>query len=254
MPAATKVLITGASSGIGACLAVHLAKEGHELFLTGRNGANLQRVKEECLAAAQSSDKGLTTKVHTSLGDVADESCVDRQQQEWKSAFDGRLDVLVLNAGVGRSGGCPIEQNTSKDFDDCFNINVRGVFLWLNKTIPMLKAQKSGQIIVTSSVLGLQTVGNGRAVYAASKWAVEGLVGCVRKELAGSGVKIGLVNPALVDTAWWQEAERGGWPKPIDGSSFLPPDDVVSAMLYLINQGAKCDTERVVLQNYTEPK
>ncbi len=120
------------------------------------------------------------------VGDVGTEKDVNRLVDQALKELDGGVDVLVANAGVGRKG--TIDQVTADEYRDTFRTNVKGVYLWLNKIVPVMKKQQSGQIIVMSSIMGTRTA-PGSALYAASKHALEGMIGCVRKDLSGSGIK-----------------------------------------------------------------
>ncbi|KAG0607874.1 hypothetical protein M758_8G061600 [Ceratodon purpureus] len=122
-----RVLVTGASSGLGKALAVQLAREGHSLFLTGRDQKRLGEASDNCKGAKD---------VFKGLGDVAAEADVARLYSEAVEKLGG-IDVAVLNAGVGRHGN--IEDISVEDFDLQFNTNVRGVFLWLKHILPHMK-------------------------------------------------------------------------------------------------------------------
>jgi NADP-dependent 3-hydroxy acid dehydrogenase YdfG len=99
----------------------------------------------------------------------------------------GGVDVLIANAGVARKG--PIDAVSGDDFKTVMQTNVKGVFLWMRAVLPYMRTAQKGQIIVTSSIMSMRTA-PGSALYAASKHAVDGMVGCVRKDLAGSGIKV----------------------------------------------------------------
>lgn len=110
-----------------------------------------------------------------------------------------------------------------------------------------MTAAKAGQIVVTSSILGLEARG-GMGLYCASKFALQGLVGSLRQELAGTGVKAATVNPGAVDTAWWTDPARGakaaGAPP---GMPMLAAEDVAAAIVAIIQQGAASDVDKTVL-------
>ena len=146
-------------------------------------------------------------------------------------------DVAVLNAGVGRFGNC--EDLSVEDYDLTFNVNVRGVFLWLRKLLPGMKERKSGQLIVTSSNLGVKTAGR-CSLYSASKYAVQSMVGCLRAELVGSGVKAATLNPGSVDTPWFDGRD-------VDRSKMLSSGDVAKAARLIIDQSPSSDIDMVLL-------
>lgn len=184
-----------------------------------------------------------------SVGDVRNEKDVERQMKEAMSFFDDQLDAVVLNAG------CTAKRSSFEDvpieaFDRVMETNLRGTILWSQEALRIMKTQNSGQIVYTNSVGGIRAVPNA-VVYAASKWAVQGLALSLRKEVAGSGVKIGLVNPGPVATEWWGREEHL-----VDGRENLPywnsmlgPEDVANAILQLVDQPPSSNIEGVILDN-----
>lgn len=110
-----------------------------------------------------------------------------------------------------------------------------------------MTAAKAGQIVVTSSVLGMQTM-PGYGAYCASKFAVQGLIGALRGELDGTGVKAATVNPAAVATPWWSEPERGGKSGAVPDFPKLTPEDVAEAIVSILRQAPTCDIDHVILK------
>ncbi|XP_062619198.1 general stress protein 39-like isoform X2 [Saccostrea cucullata] len=127
-------LITGASSGIGEGIAVHMARCGASLSLTGRNEVNLETVKERCLKEGLSPEKILL-----SVGDISSRefrgSLVDQTIQTF-----GKLDVLVNNAGMAKS--IEISKDTEENFDQIMDVNIKAAYFLTQKAIPYLKATK----------------------------------------------------------------------------------------------------------------
>lgn len=226
-----RVLVTGASSGLGKAVAVHLAREGHSLFLTGRDPSRLREVSENCKGAKD---------VFKGLGDVAAEADVARLYSEAMETLGG-IDVAVLNAGVGRHGN--VEDVSVEDFDLQFNTNVRGVFLWLKHILPHMKGRKSGQIIVTSSVVG-EKAAAGKSIYSATKHAVQGMCEGLRGELRGTGVKAATILPGAIATEWWAGPAGQGNAVP---KNALTPDDVADAVLTIVNQSPTTDIDRLIV-------
>ncbi|MHA1199937.1 MAG: SDR family oxidoreductase [Candidatus Heimdallarchaeaceae archaeon] len=223
-----RIVITGGSSGIGEAVALEMAKDKHSFYLTGRNE---QRLKEVC--------KKLTSmgcKAYYGVGDVSDEQAVNTMFEDIKSNLGG-VDVVFANAGVGHFGN--LEDLTIEQYDESFNINVRGVFLWLNKTLPILKSQNRGHLIVTSSNLGLKT-GARCSLYAATKHAVQAMVWSLREELKGTGVKAATINPGSVDTPWFDG-------KGLDRSKMLAVEDVAKAVRFIIDQDDTSNIDHILL-------
>jgi short-subunit dehydrogenase len=224
------VLITGGSSGIGLALAQSLLKSDYKVILVGRDEQKLKIALEELNLIREGCAFSLN-------GDTSVEADVDAMFDSALQIFDGRIDGIVLNAGVGRFGN--ISDLNVADYDLTFNTNVRGVWMWMRKVVPVMKAQGSGQIIVTSSNLGVKTAGR-CTLYSASKFAVQSMVGCLRDELKGTGVKAATINPGSVDTPWFDG-------KDVDRSKMLSADDVGKAAQYILEQSKTSDIDMILL-------
>ncbi len=220
------IAITGASSGIGREIALELATSGHSFILIGRNGERLQEVQKEVASLGGMAILG--------LGDVANEEDVDNLYSKIKQHY-GKVDVLVANAGVGHFGN--LEDLSIQQFDEQFNTNVRGVFLWLRKVLPEMKQRNSGQIIVTSSNLGLKTSARA-SIYSATKHAVQAMVWSLRDELKGTYVKAATINPGSVDTPWFDG-------KDVDRSTMLSARDVAKAVRLIIDQSESSNIDHI---------
>ncbi|MHA2357679.1 MAG: SDR family oxidoreductase [Candidatus Heimdallarchaeaceae archaeon] len=225
---ALRILITGGSSGMGEAAALEMAKDGHRFYLTGRNEERLKKVCEVL--------KSLGCEAYYGVGDVGDEKVVEQHFEDMKIKLGG-VDVVFANAGVGYFGN--LEDLTIQQYDEQFNTNVRGVFLWLNKTIPLLKAQNEGQVIVTSSNLGLKT-GARCSLYAATKHAVQAMVWCLRDELKGTNVKVATINPGSVDTPWFNG-------KDVDRSKMLSAEDIAKTVRFIIDQDETSNIDHILL-------
>lgn len=242
------VIITGGSSGIGLALATALLQKPdkqYKLFVTGT-----RPLKDTDLAPLS---EAADDRVCYSIGDTGDERVVGQQFREALAFFgDVPLTGLCLNAGIG-GGRYPLEDFDLERFDKIMNTNVRGVFLWLKVALPKLKActDHPSQIIVTSSVMGSRPVAQA-GPYCASKFAVNGLVLSLRAELKASGhkhVKCGLICPAGVATAWWDDKARGytaDGGKP-DTSKFLTPEAVANACVAMLEQDVSSNVESVMM-------
>ncbi|MFW9768522.1 MAG: SDR family oxidoreductase [Candidatus Thorarchaeota archaeon] len=223
-----RILITGASSGIGEAIALEMASGGHTFYLTGRN--------EERLKAVCAKVNTLGGKVFTGVGDVSDEEIVDMQFAE-AEAMMGGVDVLIANAGVGYYGN--LEDMTVSQFDEQFNTNVRGVFLWMRKVLPGMKKRNKGQIIVTSSNLGLKTSARS-SIYSGTKHAVQAMVWCLRDELKGTMVKAATLNPGSVSTPWFEGRD-------VNRDKMLTAEDVARAAKFIIDQDETSNIDHVLL-------
>ncbi|XP_063242284.1 3-oxoacyl-[acyl-carrier-protein] reductase FabG-like [Bacillus rossius redtenbacheri] len=191
------VLVTGASSGIGAATAVHLSQLGASLSLTGRNTENLDRVARLCQPVSASQPRP-----HVVAGELTSEKDVRHILESTVGRF-GRLDVLVNNAGVLETGG--IEDTSLEQFDRVFGVNVRSVYHLTMLAVPHL-VSSGGSVVNVSSVNGLRSF-PGVLAYNMSKAAVDQFTRCVALELAPRGVRVNSVNPGVTVT---ELQKRGG--------------------------------------------
>lgn len=194
---ASKVaIVTGASSGIGAQIAIQLSARGYVVFLAARRLAKLAEVAELCNAAG-----GQATAVRT---DVADRSQVESLVARAVDEF-GRVDVMVNNAGYGVTGR--VADITDHQMRRIFDVNFFALWYGCQAVAPVMIAQRSGHIFNVSSVIGKRgTPFNG--AYCATKFAVCGLSDSMRIELAEYNVKVTTVCPGLTDTPFFDAVDR----------------------------------------------
>ncbi|XP_053212074.1 3-oxoacyl-[acyl-carrier-protein] reductase FabG-like [Panonychus citri] len=186
-------LITGASSGIGKGVALHLASLGCSLSLSGRNRDNLNDTRLKCLE----SSKGLVKEDQIIVveGDLIDEANRINLVSKTLAHF-GKIDILVNSAGIIAKGNVDV---TPLDvWDKIMDVNVKSVFHLMQLTIPHLKKTK-GNIVNVSSVNGLRAFA-GVAAYCVSKSAVDQLTRNAALELAADGVRVNAVNPGVIVT------------------------------------------------------
>jgi len=176
-------VVTGGSTGIGFAIAERFINEGAKVYITGRRLAELE-------AAA----KRLGEKAVAIQSDVSDHISLARLFSTVQSA-DGRLDVLVANAGVIASS--QIREATEKHFDSMFDINVKGTYFTLQKALPLMS--DGGSIILVSSCLATKGL-PGHSVYNATKAAIRSLVRTAAAELMADGIRVNTLSPGPVDT------------------------------------------------------
>jgi NAD(P)-dependent dehydrogenase (short-subunit alcohol dehydrogenase family) len=182
------VLITGASSGIGAATAKEFAKLGASLALTGRNLSNLEKISNECAALT-------STKPLLVTGELSNESDTKNILTKTIEHY-GKLDVLVNNAGIIEMGS--IENTTLDGYDRLMNINTRAVFHLSSLAVPHL-IKSEGNIVNVSSVNGIRSF-PGVLAYCMSKAAVDQFTRCTALELAPKNVRVNSVNPGVIVT------------------------------------------------------
>lgn len=183
------VLITGASSGIGAATAKYFAKRGADLSLAGRNEAALRNVAMDCHRIG-----GKQTLIK--IGNIAEEKVV-QELVEGTIARYGKLDVLVNNAGFLEMGSVE-NPDILGIYDRTFGVNVRAVLQLTSLAAPYL-AETKGNIVNVSSVAGLRPLA-GTLAYGMSKSTVDQLTRCTALELAPKQVRVNAVNPGSVVT------------------------------------------------------
>jgi NAD(P)-dependent dehydrogenase (short-subunit alcohol dehydrogenase family) len=218
-----RVLVTGASSGIGRATAIEFARRGHLVFAAAR--------REEVLADLAATEPNIQP---VSL-DVTAAGSVRRAWAKIEAETGGAgVDVLVNNAGFALAG--PVEVLTGKDVQRQFDTNVFGLLAVTRAVLPAMRARGSGRIINLSSMVGRVTF-PGMGVYGATKYAVEALSDALRLEVAGFGISVVLVEPGFVATNIG--AAEDGRP---DGAAEVPAAYaamVTSGTKYVADQVAK---------------
>jgi len=181
-------VVTGASKGIGASIAKHLAAEGASVVVNyASSKAGADKVVGEITGAG-----GKAVAVQ---GDVAKKADIERLFAETKKAF-GRLDILVNNAGVYEFA--PLEQITEEHFHKQFNLNVLGLLLTTQEAVKHL-GPDGGSIINLGSVVGVSPA-PGAAVYSATKAAVDAVTKSLARELGPRKIRVNSVNPGMIET------------------------------------------------------
>jgi NADP-dependent 3-hydroxy acid dehydrogenase YdfG len=192
------VVITGASSGIGAALSERLAARGASLVLVARRRDALQQIADRCGARARAV--------------VADVSRRDEVRRTVDEAIRGlqRIDVWVNNAGRGITR--PPSQLTEEDIDDMMRINVKSAVYGMQEVLPHFKARGDGHVINVSSMLGRIPFATFRSAYSASKHFLNALTIMFREEVQQThpNIQFSIVSPGVVRTEFGLNAVHGG--------------------------------------------
>ncbi|MEV6442980.1 oxidoreductase [Amycolatopsis sp. NPDC051716] len=181
------LLITGASSGLGRAFAEGALAAGHTVVGTVRKPEDLGRF--EALAPG---------RAHARQLDVTDDEAVFAVVGEVERSV-GPIDVLIANAGYGHEG--VFEESPMAELRAQFDVNVFGVAATVHAVLPGMRKRRSGHIFAVSSMGGLMTV-PGLAYYCGSKYAVEGMLETLAKEVAGLGVRVTVLEPGSFRTDW----------------------------------------------------
>jgi NAD(P)-dependent dehydrogenase (short-subunit alcohol dehydrogenase family) len=154
----------------------------------------------------------------------------------------GKVDILVNNAGVG-SFSTPLAKLGPEEWDRVININLRGVFYCIRAFVPLMSS--GAHIVNISSLAGKNPLPNG-AVYAASKWGLNGLSYSVAEELRGQGIRVSVICPGSVDT---ELSPHEGKSK----SKMLQPDDVAHAVAAVVTQEPQSFMSEILLRPTQKP-
>ncbi|MEO1522520.1 MAG: SDR family oxidoreductase [Cyanobacteria bacterium J06633_2] len=222
MSTSKTLLITGASTGIGAATARQATTQNFNLVLAARSTEKLDKLAREI-----SSDN-----IRTVSCDVTDYSAQEKLVDEAVTAF-GSLDAVFANAGCGGEpggfSGAPVES-----WQQIVNTNILGVAYTLRASLEEIKKSK-GHVIITGSIAGRKTLRG--SMYSASKWAVSAIGYNLREEMRGTGVRVTLIEPGMVDTPFFDD------PKP----DALRPDDVARTVLFALSQPPSVDISELVV-------
>lgn len=217
-------LITGASSGIGAETARAAAKQGYRLVLAARSADKLAGLRDELGGA----DHVLTIECDVQSG--------DDQQRMVSKALDafGRIDAVFANAGRGGEPG-GFSKADPDVWKDMILTNILGVGLTIQHCLPALRESK-GHLLLTGSAAGRATIPG--SMYSATKWAVSAIGYGVREELRGSGIRVTLIEPGMVDTPFFDKPPANA----------LKPQDVANAVMYAVVQPAHVDVNEILVR------
>jgi 3-oxoacyl-[acyl-carrier protein] reductase len=231
-------LITGASAGIGQACARALAGKGARLVLTARRQERLDALKKEA--------ESLGSDTVVFAGDAREEQTAIQTVKAAVDAF-GRLDILINNAGAGNYKN--LVDTSAEDYDGLMDTNVRSTFLFTRHTVPVMLQQKSGTILMISSMAGVYGFG-GEAVYCMTKFAQVGFAQALDRELRESGIKVGAICPGGVKTEF--AIGKGRTKKGVAESEMLDPEDVAGVVLLVCTQSAKSRIIEIQMRTMAE--
>lgn len=220
-------LITGSTSGIGRATANLFAQNGIKIILCGRRKDRLEKLSDELSEL---------TQVYTLNFDVRNKEAVFSAINSLPKEFS-KIDILINNAGNAH-GMDTIDEGNIDDWDAMLDINVKGLLYVTKAILPKMIEQKSGHIINIGSTAGKEVYPKGN-VYCASKHAVDALNQGMRIDLNGKGIKVGAINPGLVETEFSEvrfkgDSERAE--KVYQGFTPLKPEDIADVIWFAVTR------------------
>ena len=224
-------VITGASRGIGKCIAKKFAKEGANVVINYRNN------EEEALKVKQELED-LGSQVLVVKADVSELEQAENLIKEAEKEF-GRVDILVNNAGITKDN--LIIRMKEEDFDSVINVNLKGTFNTIRFASRTMVKQRKGKIINISSVSGV-TGNAGQANYSASKAGVIGLTKSAARELASRGITVNAIAPGFINTEMTEvlsEKVKEGATAQIPLGKFGETEDIANAAAFLASDEAR---------------
>ena len=222
------LLITGASSGIGATTARHAAEAGYRVVLGARREDRLQALAE------QLGGSGRALAVHCDVTEWEDNQALATAALD---AF-GRIDAVFANAGFGAKRG--FLEESPEYWRSMVLTNVLGVALTIRATLPHLLDRGSGHFLITSSVAGRRALPG--SLYSATKWAVTAMGEALRAELRqmhdNSTIRVTLVEPGMTDTEFFDQRPQNA----------LADDDIARAVIFALSQPQHVDVNEILIR------
>jgi NADP-dependent 3-hydroxy acid dehydrogenase YdfG len=221
------LVITGASTGIGAATARRAVEFGHRVVLSARSEDKLQALAEEL------GEKALAAR--------CDVTSWDDQLALVQTALDrfGRMDAYFANAGFGAKRG--FLEESVEHWKSMVDTNVLGVALSIRASLARFREQNSGHLILTSSIAGRRALPG--SLYSATKHAVTAMGEALRQEVADTNIKTTLIEPGAVDTPFFDNAPSGA----------LEADDIARAVLFALTQPPHVDVNEILIRPIHQP-
>ena len=223
------LLITGASSGIGAATARHVVQDGWKVVLAARSQEKLEAL------ASELGGEGTAISVRCDVTSWDDQQAAVARALE---AF-GRLDASFANAGFGARRGY-LEESV-EHWKSMIDTNVYGCALSIRAALGHFREQNGGHMLLTGSVAGRKALPG--SLYSATKWAVTAMGEGLRAEVADTPIRVTLIEPGMVDTAFFENRPTGA----------LEPDDVARAVLYAVSQPPHVDVNEILVRPVSQP-
>ncbi len=233
------VLITGASSGIGAACARVFAGAGAKLILAARRLERLQQLVETL--------HGTSGQIHLLQLDVRDRSAVESAISTLPPSWSN-IDILINNAGLSR-GLDKLPEGNIQDWEEMIDTNIKGLLYLTRYVTPGMISRDRGHVVNLGSIAGHQTYPGGN-VYCGTKAAVQAISEGLKQDLLGTPVRVTSVDPGMVETEFSEvrfhgDTERGK--KVYQGVTPLTPDDVADVIFFCVTRPPHVNINEVVL-------
>ena len=233
------VLITGASSGIGAACATRFAGAGAKLILAARRLERLQQLVETL--------HGTSAQIHLLQLDVRDRSAVESAISTLPPSWSN-IDILINNAGLSR-GLDKLPEGNIQDWEEMIDTNIKGLLYLTRYVTPGMISRDRGHVVNLGSIAGHQTYPGGN-VYCGTKAAVQAISEGLKQDLLGTPVRVTSVDPGMVETEFSEvrfhgDTERGK--KVYQGVTPLTPDDVADVIFFCVTRPPHVNINEVVL-------
>lgn len=234
------VLITGASSGIGAACARMFAEARAKLILAARRRDRLEQLAEEL-------DQEYATPIHLLELDVRDRSHVETAIASLPEPWSN-IDILINNAGLSR-GLDKLYQGQVEDWEEMIDTNVKGLLYVTRCVVPGMVSRDRGHVVNIGSIAGHQTYPNGN-VYCGTKAAVRAISEGLKQDLLGTPIRVSSVDPGLVETEFsvvrfHGDSDRAN--KVYQGLTPLTPEDVADVVLFCVTRPPHVNLSEILL-------
>lgn len=230
-----RVLLTGASAGIGWHLAVALAKKGAQLLLTARREEKLAQLVDELQHSSTSHSAAGRSGIHHKMaGDITDGEH-RRMLLDWCQTQWGAIDILINNAGVGTLGS--FKESKPENLREVMEVNFFAPVELIRASLPLLKNGQQPLIVNVCSVLGHRAVPL-KSEYCASKFALHGFSDSLRAEVSEDGIDLTLISPSTTDSEFFDNSLEDRAPRNWKGKRPMSPEAVAAATTKAIEKGS----------------
>ncbi len=241
------VIITGASSGIGASIAEKLSENGFDLVLAARREEKLNELNKKL--------SHYENKIKIVKTDVTDAKQVEYLVNTANNEF-GKVDALINNAGIMPLSY--LEEGRLQDWENMIDVNIKGVLYGINSVLPIMKEQKRGHIINISSVAGRQVFPTA-AVYCATKFAVNAITEGMRQELSSKyNIKVTAIEPGATQTELQDHIPnddiKNKFAERTKTTKILEARDIANAVYYALSQPGHVNVTEIMVHPTEGPR